>query len=319
MNLLVLGGSKFVGRHIVLAFLAAGHQVTVFNRGESPDELPTHIERLHGNRNDAASVTNAFASRSWNVCVDVSGYTPQQVQISTAALQGRVGQYIFISTASVYSDAKVHPITEEASIFAPAPDGKTEVTGETYGPLKVACEQVVMTNFADAYAILRPQLVAGPYDYTARYSYWVDRAARGSPVLAPGNGQDHLQVIDARDLAEFTVKIANSGANDTFNLSGHRLTWAEFLDMLGITNLHWIKAETLASLRLGWNELPLYIPEESEDDGLMNISNTRAVAAGLRLRTPLETAQATREWSQTQDITYALSPEKEAEILAGLE
>lgn len=318
MNILILGGTQFVGRHIVEAFLDSGHKVTVLTRGKSKDELPEAVERLHGDRNEGAAGLRALEGREWDACVDVSGYTPQQVRASASALQGRVGRYVFVSTVSVYAEPERHPVREDDPLSAPAAEDVTEVSGKTYGPLKVTCENIVHEVYGEHRTVLRPQIVAGPFDHTARYPYWPDRAARGETVLAPGDGQDCLQVIDARDLARFTVKVVEDGTNGTFNMSGPRISWANFMGVLGVSSPVWVDGKTLEANGLGSRELPVYLSADGEQGGMMDVDNARARAAGLTLTDPATTARDTREWSKGADLQYTLTPEREAEILASL-
>ncbi|CAM3940253.1 NAD-dependent epimerase/dehydratase family protein [Deinococcus marmoris] len=318
MNILILGGTQFVGRHIVEAFLDSGHKVTVLTRGKSKDELPEVVERLHGDRNEGAAGLSALEGREWDACVDVSGYTPQQVRASASALQGRVGRYVFVSTVSVYAEPERHPVREDDPLSAPAAEEVTEVSGKTYGPLKVTCENIVHEVYGEHCTVLRPQIVAGPFDHTARYPYWVDRAARGETVLAPGDGQDYLQVIDARDLARFTVKVVEDGTDGTFNMSGPRISWTEFMNVLGVSGPVWVDGKTLEANGLGSKELPVYLSADGEQGGMMDVDNARAMAAGLTLTDPAVTARDTREWSKDADLQYTLTPEREAEILASL-
>jgi 2'-hydroxyisoflavone reductase len=250
--------------------------------------------------------------------VDVSGYTPGQVRASAELLRDRVGQYVFISTVSVYAEPGRHPVREDDPLLPPAAEDVTEVTSETYGPLKVTCEAIVQEVYGAKCAILRPQIVAGPYDHTARYPYWVDRARRGGEMLAPGDGTDHLQVIDARDQARFTVKVVEERIGGVFNLAGPRLSWSEFLTILGATRPRWLSYEALQGQGLGHRELPLYLPEHSEQGGLMDVSPERALAAGLVHTSPSVTAADTRAWSQHAGLNYALTPEREQEVLSAL-
>ncbi|CAM3569204.1 NAD-dependent epimerase/dehydratase family protein [Deinococcus frigens] len=318
MNILILGGTQFVGRHIVEAFLASGHTVTVLTRGKSKDELPEQVERLHGDRDEGAAGLSALEGREWDACVDVSGYTPRQVRASAEGLQGRVGRYVFVSTVSVYAEPQRHPVREDDPLSAPTAEDVTEVSGDSYGPLKVTCENIVHEVYGGHCTVLRPQIVAGPFDHTARYPYWVDRAARGGAVLAPGDGADHLQVIDARDLARFTVKVVEGGIDGIFNMAGPRIRWADFMNVLGVCDPVWVDGKTLEANDLSFKALPVYIPEGSEQGGLMDVDNTRALAAGLTLTDPAVTARDTREWSKDADLKYVLTPEREAGILASL-
>ncbi|PNY81358.1 NAD-dependent epimerase/dehydratase family protein [Deinococcus koreensis] len=317
MDILILGGTKFVGRHIVEAFLQGGHRVSILARGQSPDELPAPVERLRGDRGEAGGL-NALQGRRWDACVDVSGYTPAAVRASAERLREQVERYVFISTASVYAHPERHPVREDDPLLPPSADDVNEVTGETYGPLKVRCEEIVQEVYGERATILRPQIVAGPFDHTARYPYWVDRAARGGEVLAPGDGTDHVQVIDARDLGRFSVKIVEGGIGGVFNLAGPRLSWAEFLQVAGAAPVTWVGVHELRAHSLGFRELPLYLPDNDAQGGLMDVDNSRARAAGLTLTDPAQTARDTRAWSAGAGLEYALSPEREAEVLAAL-
>lgn len=319
-QVLVLGGTRFVGRHIVEALLAAGHTVTVLTRGQSPDELPSTVERLQGDREQGAAGLQALAGRTWDACIDVSGYTPAAVRASAEALASSVGRYVFVSTVSVYAEQNRHPVRETDPLLPAAPEDLTEVTGESYGPLKVTCERIVHDVFADRATILRPQIVAGPFDHTARYPYWPDRAARaqqdGQPMLAPGSGQGHVQVIDARDFGRFAVQVLEDGTPGIFNVAGPRLTWAEFMGAIGTESVVWVDAATLEAQGIGWRDLPLYMADDSEQGGLMDVDATRALAAGLTLTDPATTARDTRAWSAGQSTEYGLTPQREAEALA---
>ncbi|BDP43266.1 hypothetical protein DAETH_32350 [Deinococcus aetherius] len=320
MSVLVLGGTRFVGRHIVEALLAGGHRVSVLTRGRTPDDLPGQVERLRGDRDEGEAGLKALAGRTWDACVDVSGYTPRQVRASAEMLRDAVGRYVFVSTGSVYAEQDRHPVREDDPLLPQADEDVTEVTGETYGPLKVTCERIVREVFGARATILRPQIVAGPFDPTGRYTYWVDRVAAGGEFLAPGDGSDFVQVIDARDLARFTVGVLEGDVPGVFNLSGPRLTWHEFLDVVrGATGSDgtpvWVDPATLEAHGVGWRELTLYIPVNGEQGGLMDMANERALAAGLTLTDPLVTARDTRAWSEDTPQKAPLSREREAEVL----
>lgn len=324
LNVLVLGGTQFVGRHIVEALLAGGHRVTVLTRGRTPDELPETVERLKGDRDERTAGLAALEGGTWDACVDVSGYTPRQVRASAEALRDRVGQYVFVSTVSVYAEQGRHPVREDDPLLPAAAEDVTEVTGETYGPLKVTCERIVEEVCGERTTILRPQIVAGPHDPTGRYTYWIDRVAAGGDFLAPGDGSDFIQVIDARDLAHFTVTVLEEDIPGIFNLAGPRLSWHEFLNLAreatgADARPVWVDEAMLEAQGIGWNELPTYIPAGGENGGLMDVSNDRAQAAGLTLTDPLTTARDTRAWSADTPQKTFLSPEREAEVLASLE
>ncbi|MEM8531024.1 MAG: NAD-dependent epimerase/dehydratase family protein [Chloroflexota bacterium] len=316
MDILILGGTQFVGRHIVEACVKAGHRISILTRGKTADELPAEIERLHGDRNEGATGLAALADRSWDACVDVSGYTPRQVRASAEQLYQNVKHYVFISTVSVYDETEHHPIYETHPLLPPAAEDVTEINATTYGPLKVTCEHIVKEIYGEQCALLRPQIVAGPYDHTARYAYWVHRVAQGRTILAPGDGSDHVQVIDARDLADFTVKVVEGRLSGVFNLSGPRITWAEFMKALGAENPVWVDTATLRSADLAFAKLPLFIPADDINSSLMNVSNERAKTAGLKLTDPVATAQDTRAWSLNVDLNHVLPPERQAKLLS---
>ncbi|GBF07686.1 NAD dependent epimerase/dehydratase [Deinococcus aerius] len=321
LNVLVLGGTQFVGRHIVEALLAEGHRVAVLTRGRTPDELPQTVERLKGDRDEGAAGLAALEGRTWDACVDVSGYTPRQVRASAEELRDRVGRYVFVSTVSVYAEQGRHPIREDDPLLPEAAEDVTEVTGETYGPLKVTCERIVGEVFGERATILRPQIVAGPYDPTGRYTYWVDRVAAGGDFLAPGDGSDFIQVIDARDLARFTVRVLEEDIPGVFNLAGPRLSWREFLNLAreatgSDAHAVWVDEATLEAQGVGWRELPAWVPAGGEQGGLMDVSSERARAAGLTHTDPLTTARDTRMWSANTPQKLFLTPGREAEVLA---
>ena len=315
MKILVLGGTQFVGRHIVEALLTAGHTVSIFTRGKTQDELPAQVERLRGDRDEGTAGLGALGGGAWDACVDVSGYTPRQVRASAALLRTCVKRYIFISAVSVYGDPQRRPVRETDPLLPPAGEDVTEVNGETYGPLKVACENIVRELYAESCTVLRPQVVVGPHDPTARYSYWVHRATRGGEMPAPGDGSDHVQVIDVRDLARFATKVVEDNLRGNFNLAGPRLTWAAFMAALGATNLVWVNAEIIESAGLTFPELPLYRPERGARSSLMDVNVGHAIAAGLTLTDPVVTANDTRAWATEEKSTAALPPAREAALI----
>ncbi|MFL5801300.1 MAG: NAD-dependent epimerase/dehydratase family protein [Roseiflexaceae bacterium] len=315
MNILILGGTQFVGRHIVETLLAAGHSVSILTCGKSPDELPAQVERLRGDRDDGALGLEALAGRSWDVCVDVSGYTPGQVRPSAERLHASVKRYVFVSAVSVYGDPDDRPVRETHPRIPPADENVTEVNGETYGALKVTCENIVQQIYPDRYTLLRPQVVVGPYDPSGRYPYRVQRATQGVEMLAPGDGSDHMQVIDARDLARFTRTVIENDLGGIFNLAGPRLTWAEFMRVLGAENIVWVAAEIIKSAGLTFLELPLFREEHGARSSLMDVSNERARAAGLTLTDPEVTARDMRAWLPGRELPPALSPEREAVLI----
>jgi 2'-hydroxyisoflavone reductase len=316
MNILVLGGTRFIGRHIVEACLAQGHHVGVFARGTSPDLLPGAVERLRGDRNDGVAGLAALSGREWDACIDVSGYTPAQVRPSAEQLRDRAGRYLFISTVSVYDQSSSGPVVETNALLTEAAESGVEVTNATYGPLKVTCERIVRTTYGERATILRPQIVAGPYDPTGRHTYWVQRAMQPGEVAAPGTGADHVQVVDARDIARFAVSVIQGGISGIFNMAGPRLTWASFMHALGVSNPVWIPMDAIRAAGVTVSELPLFIEDGSSYGGVMHVSAARAEAAGFTASAPALTIAETRAWLRESPVNALLSPEREFELLA---
>lgn len=316
MRVLVLGGTRFVGRHIVDALRASGLAVTVLTRGLSPVSHGADVERLRGNRNDGDEGLAALAGRTWEACVDVSGYTPVHVRSAVERLRGQVDRYVFISTVSVYDLTHQGPVAETTALLPAAPEAVTAVTGETYGPLKVACEAFVRDAFDARAVILRPQIVAGPFDPTGRHTYWVQRAMHGGDIAAPGAGDDHVQVVDARDLARFAARCVTHALAGVFNVAGPRLTWRAFMDRLGVEHPVWVPAAAIRAAGVSVTELPLFIEDSAEYSGIMHVDAARAQGVGFAVSDPSVTIEDTRAWLRMNPVTPALSAERERELVA---
>lgn len=218
MKLLVLGGTSFVGRAIVEDALAAGHTVTLFSRGKTGTDLFPDVERRTGDR-DAGDYAS-LADGEWDALVDVSGYLPRHVTQAADAVGDRIGGYLFISTGSVYDRTQAGDgMTEDTARLQPE-RGTEEINGETYGPLKVACEDDVLSRYGDRATIVRPGIVAGPHDPTDRFTYWVRRAAAGGRVALPGRPDQPVQVVDSRDLARLVVALLEADRSGIYNAVG---------------------------------------------------------------------------------------------------
>ncbi|MCX5691662.1 MAG: NAD-dependent epimerase/dehydratase family protein [Planctomycetota bacterium] len=316
MDILILGGTQFIGHHIALALLGRGHRVSVFNRGVTPDVLPREVERLHGDRDLGAEGLGSLRRRAWDVCIDVSGYTAVHVRSSATLLRGCIGRYVYISAVSVYGDPQERPVRESHPRSEPAPESVTEVVGEMYGRLKVTCENIVEELHGDAAAMLRPQIVIGPGDPSSRLTRWIAHALAQGPILAPGDGTDHVQCIDVRDLAAFACIVAERGLSGPFNLAGPRLTWAAFMTLLGARDPIWVPQARLRAAGLTEFELPLYRAEHGPRSGLMDVCNLRALGVGLVLTDPVQTVGATRTWMAGSDLPRLFSRELELQLLA---
>jgi 2'-hydroxyisoflavone reductase len=315
MKILVLGGTQFVGRHIVEELLRGGHTVSLFNRGMTRDELPGDVERLRGDRDEGPAGITSLAGREWDACIDVSGLTPTHVRASAEVLHRSVARYVHISAISVYGNPAQGPVDESQPRVPPADESINEVNAETYGPLKVTCENIVQEFFDGRCALLRPQIVAGPYDPFDRFSYWVRRATQGGEMLAPGDGSDYLQTIDAGDLARFTGRVCEAGLAGSFNLAGSRITWTEFMQILPANHIVWVPKEIIAAAGVTEFELPLYRPAGGRRSSLMHVSNDRAVAAGLTISDPRTTIANVQAWLCKCELAPALSPEREAALI----
>ena len=324
MRLLLLGGTGFVGRHITEAALAAGHDVTLFNRGQTNAALFEGATRLTGDRESGD--LSALATGEWDAVVDVNAYTPRRVREAIAALDGRVGHYTFISTVSVYvhGPSTGTPVDESAPLER-LDDPTTEaVTNESYGGLKVLCEEEVQEAFPSASSIVRPGIVGGPYDPTDRFTWWVRRAARGGEMLVPDRPDQPVQVVHARDQADFVVDITRRGVSGVFNSVGP----SEPLTLRGLVEACagaagvevepvWVPEAFVAEHEIPF---PLFVPSAAGVDNIFEASSAAAEAAGLRNRPIVETAADTLAWDRTRPDQSTMGPgtladDREAELL----
>lgn len=320
MRVLILGGGVFIGRHIAMALLAAGHEVTTFTRGRTPDELPGAVERVHGDRDLGPAGLEALRGGAWDACIDVSGYTPRQVGPAAPVLRDRITRYVFISAVAVYGDVRAGPVGEDHPRVRPAPEDVVELDGPAYGMAKVACEDLITAALGERCTILRPQIVVGPGDPSGRYAYWVRRAElaadSGGAMPAPGDGSDHLQVVDVRDVAGFAVRVIVEGLAGVFNIAGPRITWREFIGMLGAARPVWIPAEVIRDAGVNEFELPLFRAAGGPRSGLMHVDARRARAAGMEQTPPARTLEAAREWLRGRAVEPALSAAREAGLMS---
>jgi len=298
MRMLVLGGTKFLGRAVVDTALARGHEVTLFNRGQTRPDLFPEVERLRGDR-DGDLV--ALRGRSFDSVVDTSGYVPRVVHETIEAL-GEVGHYTFVSSISVYADCSTPPDESSpvATLAEPTEDWRT-----AYGELKAECEDVVRAAFPGAF-VPRPGLIAGPWDPTGRFSYWPARLADGGAVLAPAPRDAPAQLIDVRDLAAWIVDAADRGLAGTFNAVDRPLARERFLTVCreavgGDAELVWVDSAFLAAESVGeWVELPLWLHDPAYA-GMLAVDPARAFAAGLQPRPLAETARDTLAWLRSAE------------------
>lgn len=333
MNVLVLGGTAFLGRHVVQAAAAAGHRVTVVHRGVTTCPLPDGVEELLGDR--LTDLPALLGARAFDLVVDTSGQDPEAVAASVQHLGPHVGRYVFVSTISVYTDTSRPGMTEDGSAVHELPDDRGTLSGaELYAALKARAETVVTDALGDRAVVVRPGLIVGRWDQSDRFTYWAERFLRGGRVLAPGRPERPVQFVDARDLADWFLRIPETGVSGTFHAAGPGsvLTMGELLDVftevaarLGApqADLAWASDDVLLDAGVGpWVELPLWLPEEGDLAGFLRLDTSRARAAGLTFRPVPETVGDVLDWARTlppdRDRRAGLDPAAERRVLSRL-
>ena len=324
MRILMIGGTAFVGRHITEAAIEAGHEVTLFHRGETGDSLFPQATHLYGDRNTDLS---ALADGRWDATIDVCAYFPRQVRSLAAALGDRGGRHVYISSVSAYSPEVPFGYDESAPLAeVNEPDAKT-VTNENYGGLKVACERLATELYGPDTTIVRPTYVIGPHDRTYRFTWWVDRIARGGNVLAPGSPDDPIQLIDARDMAVWIVGLLEQSVPGAFHAVSPAppFSWRDMLAAITATvgpdgtELIWVPSDFLLAEGVTDAELPLWPAGETEGADMMNASPAAAFATGLDPRPLAETIAdiyGEDRAAGSQRPGVGILPDREAELLA---
>jgi 2'-hydroxyisoflavone reductase len=306
MNLLLIGGTQFLGRHVAAEALARGHGLTLLTRGKTNPELFPQAERLIADRRESLA---ALAGRKWDAVIDLCGYLPREVRASAAALQGQVQQYVFISSVSVYAGMDI--ARDEDSAVGEIEDADTEVVdGRTYGPLKALCERAVTDAFGKAALIVRPGLIVGPHDHTQRFTWWPARVSQGGPVLAPGRPADPVQFIDARDLAAWVVTCVEAGTSGIYNAispPGH-FSMGGVLDACATVadvpaNFVWLDESVMDAHDIAaWSHMPIWVPPSGETAGFGLTRVDRALRAGLSIRPIEDTVRDTLAWWRSLPI-----------------
>jgi len=328
LRILVLGGTGFIGPNQVKYAVARGHKVTVFNRGRSQGEIPDEVERLYGDRNGQLE---ALKGRDWDVVIDNPTTLPRWVRDAAQILQGHARQYVFISTLSVYASWAT-PNMDETAPVEKLSDPDSEDTRRDYGPLKALAEQEAEKWFPGKTTVIRPGLIVGPEDPSDRFTYWPVRLARGGEVLAPGTPGDPVQIIDTRDLAEWTIRMVEQGDVGVYNAVGPRSPFTMGEMLAGIRavlpgsldiRFTWADADFLSSRQVRpWSDMPVWIPTVGETAGWSQVNIDRALAKGITFRPFAVTALDTLEWHRTrpaeaqEKMRAGLTPEREAEVLA---
>jgi 2'-hydroxyisoflavone reductase len=315
LEILFLGGTGFLGPHQVEYALARGHRVTLFNRGKSgPNLFGDRVEVLLGDRDSktAPGLKALEGTRRFDVVIDNSGYVPRHVRDSVELLKSRCGRYIYVSTVAVYDTTRLAKF-DEKSPLRPAPDPDTEVvSGETYGPLKAECDRIVQAALGSKATIVRPTYIVGPGDETDRFTYWVERLARGGEVLGPLHPQAELQWVDARDLCPWIVELAERDQAGIFNAAGPAtpVTWEQVLQELAKGSAQPVKMKwaTKTVMEKTGIKLPLVGAAFFKGADSLHFDSTVAQAAGLHFRPLAETAAATREWWSKEPEEHRAKP-----------
>jgi len=318
VRLLVLGGTKFLGRAAVEAALARGHEVTLFNRGETNPELFPEAEKLHGDRTQDLS---PLAGREWDAVLDTAGYLPAVVQASAEALRDSTGHYAFVSSVSAYADqGRRNDESAPTAELGDLPDDALTEDFSNYGPLKALCEQAVRETYRDRAAIIRPGLIVGAHDPTGRFTYWPHRVARGGEVVAPAPPERQVQFIDVRDLGSWLVDLAERRTTGSFNATHPGLPFEDVLETsrqvtASDATFTYVPDALLVEHEVGeWMELPLWLSDPAFA-GMLDTDVSRAVEAGLTFRPLEETVRDALQYAETVD-GVGLTPEREAELLA---
>ncbi len=319
MNILVLGGTVFVGRHIVEKALLLGHKVSVFHRGQSGNDLFPEAEHIHGDRDGGL---DALGDRKWDWVIDTCGYVPRVVQQSCDHLKDRCDTYLFISTISVYADWSQPGLDERSELATLKDESVEEVNGDTYGGLKVLCEKAVQKTFGGRALIVRPGMIVGPYDRTDRFTYWFQRAAKGGRMLSLSERDEPVQFIDGRDLADFCLHLLHVNSFGVYQATGPQfaMTWGDIFDEAALQvgteyeiirpPLDWLQEE-------GVDSLPAQFPIEMDRPGIYRVSIEKAIEAGLRFLPLAQTVRDTIEWrkSVSEPLKVGLSEEREQELI----
>ena len=325
MRWLVLGGTKFLGRAFVEEALVAGHDVTLFNRGKTGPELFPQVEKLIGDRTNPDDLAK-LAGRKWDAVFDPSAYFPRIVQMSAEQLKGSTDFYVYVSSISAYRDHST-PKQDETSPVGTIEDPTIEeISGGSYGPLKALCERAVEQVFPGRALHVRAGLIIGPYDPTDRFTYWPVRIQRGGAFVAPEGDDIYFQFIDARDIAQWVLKMATDKTGGVFNVTGEPTRFGDVVAAcLAVTGssampVYMDTAFLEAHEVQPWQELTMWIPASNPPYAFMNdTSVAKAVSHGLTCRPLTETVRDLLKWHSTRELTqppaFGLAPEKEQTVL----
>lgn len=336
MKILIIGGTKFLGRHLITAAQARGHEITLFNRGKFSSETFENVEQIHGDRNIDL---NKLSGRNWDAVIDTCGFLPQSVKASAEALKDAVNQYVFISSGSVYTDIKagdydentpVAKLNEDQRKRVGAIDPKGELTGpilgDMYGGLKVLCEREAEKAMPGRVLNVRSGMIVGAFDPTDRFTYWVMRTKSGGEVLAPGTPNRFVQLIDAQDLAAWLIKAVEQNLTGIYNATGKpfELTMEKMLEEIkkasgSDAEFTWVDEDFMSRENVQpWSDMPFYLPEsDKEAEHFLSMSIDKALQTGIEFRPLSETIQDTLAWRNTKEdaLKAGISVERESELL----
>jgi 2'-hydroxyisoflavone reductase len=325
MDILILGGTVFLGRTLVDTALMNGHRLTLFNRGQTNPNLLPQVEKLAGDRQGDLS---ALEGRHWDAVIDTCGYVPRLVRRTAELLADSVEHYTFISSLSVYADTSQTGIDESAPVGILEDPAIEEVNGDTYGPLKALCEGAAEAAMPGGVLVVRPGLIVGPHDPTDRFTYWPRRVAQGGEMLAPGHPGRAVQFIDVRDLAEWILLMVEAGKTGVYNADGPRqpLPMGDLLEICRSASgsqaaFTWVSEAFLLEQGVEpWTGMPMWVPESlPEYAGFFTFDCNKAIAEGLEFRPLSETVCATLKWDASlpndRPLRAGITRQREAELL----
>lgn len=323
MKILIIGGTRFLGRHLVESALARGHEVTLFNRGKSNPDLFKQVQTIRGDREkDLDQIAGVY-----DAVIDTCGYFPRIVRMSAEALKGKARSYVFISSISVYAGFSKIGINESDPVGKIEDETIEEITGESYGPLKALCENAVQDVFGEQALIVRPGLIVGPHDPTDRFTYWPVRVARGGDVLTPEKPDVPIQIIDVRDLSDFVIELLQQNEFGVFNATGpaHELTLGAMLNACkqvsgSDANFKWASVEFLNQNQVApWSDMPVWVPNVPEDAGFSRVDISKGMRSGLKFMPLEKTIRDTIDWEKSRSSDHewraGLKPDREKELL----
>lgn len=323
MKILIIGGTRFLGRHLVNSARARGHEVTLFNRGKTNPDLFRKVKTIRGDREKDLNQLEG----AWDAVIDTCGYVPRVVKLSANMLKLKTEKYVFISSISVYANFAKIGINESDEVAKLEDESIEEITGETYGALKALCEKVVQDVYGINSLIIRPGLIVGPHDPTDRFTYWVKRVAQGGEILAPDKPEALTQLIDVRDLADFIMTLIENDVSGVFNATGPNtpLSFGLLLDTCKLVSgsdakFKWANLDFIVQNHIApWSDLPAYLPDVGEDVGFSKVDISKAINAGLKFSALESTIKDTLTWINELPSDYelkaGLKKEREEELL----